>query len=166
VQVLAARPDLKVESIRGNVPTRLEKLATQNYDALVLAAAGLHRLGLQNRITEYLPVDVATPAPGQGAMAIEVRAGDGELGAIVAKCSHAQTAAAVGAERAFSAAVGGGCKQPVGAYATCDGDALTLVGMMVNNSGAIVRSTLTGKTADAASIGKNLAAQLVENAGR
>jgi hydroxymethylbilane synthase len=158
------RSDLKVESIRGNVPTRLEKLASQSYDAVVLAAAGLHRLGVANRTTEYLPVETFTPAPGQGAMAIEMKGGNAQLAAIVAKCNHALTRAAVEAERAFSAAAGGGCKEPVGAYATCDGETVTLLGMLPSTDGTIVRGSASGATAGAAEIGKKLADQLLEKA--
>ncbi len=97
-------------------------------------------------------------------MAVEMKAGNDELAAIVAKCDHAPTRAAVEAERAFSSAVGGGCKEPVGAYATCNGETITLLGMLLSASGTIVRGSASGNAAGTAELGKKLAAELLEKA--
>ncbi|HEY0779090.1 MAG TPA: hydroxymethylbilane synthase, partial [Gemmatirosa sp.] len=110
------RPDLDVRDVRGNVDTRLRKLDEGQYDAILLAAAGLHRLGLAGRITEYLSTDVMLPAVSQGAIGIEVRADDADALAAVAPLDHAPTRTAVTAERAFLARLGAGCTAPTGAH--------------------------------------------------
>jgi hydroxymethylbilane synthase len=115
-QLLAARPDLTLLPLRGNVDTRLRLAAQGDYDAIVLAAAGVLRLGLGAHITEFLPLDVMLPAPGQGAMAVQCRAGDAAR-ELVAAIDHAASRAAVAAERAFLQGLGGGCSAPVAAYA-------------------------------------------------
>lgn len=119
-QLAAIRPDLQIIPIRGNVETRLRKAAGDECDGAILAAAGLLRLDLSAAITEYLPPQEFVPPPGQGAMAIEIRANDNWMQSIVAAAHHAPTAAATTAERAFLQALGGGCQVPVGAYATLD----------------------------------------------
>ena len=119
-QLAAIRPDLQIIPIRGNVETRLRKAAGSECDGAILAAAGLLRLDLSNAITEYLSPQQFVPPPGQGAMAIEIRANDNWMQNIVAAAHHAPTAAATTAERAFLQALGGGCQVPVGAYATLD----------------------------------------------
>ena len=124
----AHRPDLRTRPLHGNVDTRLRKLAAGEADALVLAVAGLKRLGLAGRISEALPTDVALPAPGQGALAIEVRAGDPITRPLAARLDDPATRVAVEAERAFLRASGGGCRAPLGALATVDGDTLAIHG--------------------------------------
>ena len=121
-QIAGQRPDLKIVPIRGNVETRLRKAAGDECDAAILAAAGLHRLGLTDAITEYLPPDQFVPPPGQGALAVEIRAADARMAALVSAAHHPPTAAAVAAERAFLTLLGGGCQVPVGAYARYSGD--------------------------------------------
>ena len=116
-QIAEYRPDLTIVPIRGNVETRIRKAAGDECDGAILAAAGLHRLGLADAITEYLPPDRFVPPPGQGAMAVEIRADDARMAALVAAAHHPPTAAAVAAERAFLSILGGGCQVPVGAYA-------------------------------------------------
>jgi hydroxymethylbilane synthase len=166
VQLLALRPDIKVESMRGNVPTRLEKLlaSDSHYDGIMLAAAGLHRLGLAKEITEYVDIEVVAPAPGQGALAVELMASNKKLAALVARINHAATDREVRAERAFSMAVGGGCKKPVGAYAISKKDSsgketLRLMGMI--GTSAIVRGDITGSFNEAQEIGIKLARRLL-----
>jgi len=159
VQLLALRPDIVVESIRGNVPTRLEKMKNGNYDGLMLAAAGLHRLGLQKEITQYFDHEMSTPSPGQGALAVEIKADNETLAALVAKIDHPMTAREVRAERSFSHTIGGGCKKPVGAYAISNGDTLTLTGML--GFGGITRATVTGSLDHAEEMGQKLARQML-----
>ena len=121
-QIAGQRPDLTIVPIRGNVETRLRKAAGAECDAAILAAAGLHRLNLAHAITQYLPPEQFVPPPGQGALAIEIRAADARMAALVAAAHHPPTAAAVAAERAFLALLGGGCQVPVGAYACYPGN--------------------------------------------
>ncbi len=116
-QLLAARPDLTLLSLRGNVDTRIRKAMNGQYDAIVLAAAGVLRLGLGEHIAEYLPFDVMLPAPGQGALAVQCRADDGVALELLAAIDDPDCRAAVTAERAFLNALGGGCSAPVAAYA-------------------------------------------------
>lgn len=134
-QLLAARPDLEVADLRGNLDTRLRKLDEGQYDAICLAAAGLHRLGLGQRITEYLEPDAMVPAAGQGALAIQVRTG--EL-AIVSALNHDGSALAVCAERAVLAGLGGGCAVPLGVLCTVDGNLLTVRAALCSPDGKTV----------------------------
>jgi len=122
-QLRAYRPDLRIESVRGNIDTRLRKLQEGNFDAIVLAAAGLERVDWQGAVSQYLPVEISLPAVGQGALAIECRADDEELLALLARLDDPQTRLAVSAERAFLRRLQGGCQVPLGAYATLAGTA-------------------------------------------
>lgn len=117
-QVLALRPDLLIVPLRGNVDTRLRKAQSQDYDAIVIAAAGLARLGHSSVIAEYLPVETFLPDPGQGALAVEIRSDDPELAELASQIDHPASRAAVTAERAFLRALGGGCRMPIGAFAS------------------------------------------------
>lgn len=164
-QLLARRPDLQFESIRGNVDTRLRKVREGQYDAIVLAAAGLTRLGLGEYITACLPFDVMLPAPGQGALAVQGRTDDGPTLELLRALEHAPTRLAVTAERAFLAALGGGCSLPVGAYACVDGDQITLRGVIAAPDGSQLL-TFQGTDTDPCALGAVLAAQaLSEGAG-
>ena len=134
-QVLAARPDLTIVPIRGNVGTRLEKLARGDADALILAAAGLARLGLAPEGAVALPVEVSTPAPGQGLLALQGRDADLETAAAVAGLDDGAAHACLQAERALLSALGGGCLQPVGAYCAPHGDGLRLIAFAGSQDG-------------------------------
>jgi len=129
------RPDLKVEDVRGNVDTRLKKLDEGRYDGLILAAAGLERLGLEERIAETLETNVMCPAIGQGAIGIQVRAKDKGILEIIAPLDHEETRTAVTAERTLLKALGGGCQVPLGGYAMIQGDRLRLSAMIVSEDG-------------------------------
>jgi hydroxymethylbilane synthase len=161
-QLRAVRPDLVVESVRGNVDTRLRKLDEGQYDAIVLAGAGLCRLGWDDRIAELLPVETMCPAVGQGALAIETR----EEGAALETCNRlddASTRAAVTSERAVLAALGGGCQVPIGAHATVNGDCLHLRAVVLSPDGKqVVRREAEGALKDAAVIGSDLGAELLD----
>ena len=164
--VHAVRPDIETVELRGNVDTRLRKLDTGEYDAIVLAAAGLIRLGLSARITEWLPAESMLPSPGQGALAVEIRADDDETRSIVGPLAHAPTDAALRAERAFLARLGVGCAAAVGAYATLDGDGLmTLRAMIGAADGRSVRGDRRGSPAEAVALGSALAEQLLAAGG-
>jgi hydroxymethylbilane synthase len=158
-QLRKVRPDLRIEPVRGNLDTRLRKLDAGQYDAIVLAAAGLRRLGWEERIAELLSTDVVCPAVGQGALAIETAAGRTEP---CAQLDHAPTRAAVTAERALLGALGGGCQVPIGAYATVSGGRLLLKAVVVSPDGVrLVRDQAEGPVADAAEIGRTLGEALL-----
>jgi hydroxymethylbilane synthase len=159
--VLARRPDLRVVPLHGNVDTRLRRLDSGEAEALVLAVAGLVRLGRDDRITARLPIAVVPPAPGQGAIAIQVRALDGGLRGTLERLGDAGTKVAVDAERAFLRASGGGCRAPIGALASLEGDTLRLYGGYARPDGsAVAADEIRGPTVDADALGAELADRL------
>jgi len=162
-QLRQLRPDLQVESVRGNLDTRLRKLDEGQYDAILLAAAGLKRLGWGNRIAEILAPEQMCPAVGQGALAIEARAGfDG-----VAVLDDAATHTAVMAERAVLGALGGGCQVPIGAYATVSEGRVQVLAIVAAPDGSqVIRANAEGAAADAAAIGAHMAADLLDRGAR
>jgi hydroxymethylbilane synthase len=161
-QLRLLRPDLLVEPVRGNVDTRLRKLAEGRYDAIVLAVAGLRRLGWEERIAEILPLEAMLPAVGQGALAIETREGDSVARAACRPLEDMGARCAVTAERALLAALGGGCQVPVGAYAEVSGGALSLRAVVVSPDGAqAVRDQIRGAPAEADELGRELAERLL-----
>jgi hydroxymethylbilane synthase len=166
--LLAARPDLAVTGIRGNVDTRLRKLSDGLVDALLVAAAGLARLGLDDRAAERLDPAVMLPAVGQGAVVAQVRGDAGDLGARLAAVDHRPTRAEVEAERALLAALGGGCRRPIAALGRCDGGRLVLDGAVLDAEGTdIVRGRVEGDAARPAEAGAALARRLLaQGAGR
>jgi hydroxymethylbilane synthase len=161
-QIQARFPALKIESLRGNVQTRLRKLDEGQYAAIILAAAGLKRLGLGERITSLLPTEQSLPAVGQGAIGIECRAGRDDLVALLAPLNHAVTAACVTAERGMSRALAGSCQVPLGGFAEIADGVLRLRGFVSSVDGVrVVRSEVSGKPGDAEQIGKELAQCLI-----
>jgi len=134
-QLLARRPDLQIRFLRGNVNTRLAKLDAGEYDAIILAAAGLIRLGFEDRITASISVDDSLPAGGQGAVGIECRSADAGIHALLAPLHHADTADRVVAERALNKRLNGGCQVPIACYAVLEGDQLWLRGLVGQPSG-------------------------------
>lgn len=157
-QLLAYRPDLRVLPIRGNVETRIHKARAGQYDAIVLAAAGVLRLGLQHHITQYLPFDIVLPAPGQGALAVQCRADDVPTQQRLQAIDHRPTRLAVSAERAFLAALGGGCSLPVAALATLQGTEITLRTLIAAADGRPVIA-LSASGSDPLLLGQGLAQQ-------
>lgn len=155
-QLLHARPDLDIRPIRGNVDTRLRKVHEGEYDAAVLAAAGLTRLGLDEHIAQFLPLDVMLPAPGQGALAIQCRADDADTLTLLAPLNDEDTRACVLAERAFLDALGSGCSLPVGAYATMQSDEIMLTGLVGAVDGSRVIEVI-GNGRDPQQLGAELA---------
>jgi hydroxymethylbilane synthase len=165
-QLRGLRPDLIIESVRGNLDTRLRKLDEGRYDAVVLAAAGLKRLGWQDRIAETLPPEVVCPAVGQGALAIETRVAGKGFDAC-RMLDHASTHAAVAAERGLLAALGGGCQVPIGAHATVANGGLRLLGVVASPDGQEqVRGQAEGPIEEAERIGRQLGADLLARGGR
>jgi len=165
-QLRATRPDLEILDVRGNLDTRLRKLDEGKYDAIVLASAGLRRLGWEARISELLDPAVMCPAVGQGALAVETRDDSGEAREIVRRLDHEATRIAVTAERAVLAALGGGCQVPIGAYATLDGSSLRIRSIIVSpDGGQVIRKEATGPAAAAATLGRTLGDELLAEGG-
>lgn len=166
-QLLSLRPDLTVVDLRGNLDTRLARVAAGDYDAAIVARAGLERLGRQDAIASVLGPPDWLPAVGQGALGVTVRASDRELGALVAPLNHPPTAIAVAAERAFLRAVQGGCQVPVGALAVPEPDGtLRLDGLIASLDGdAVVRGSQAGPAAEAEAVGTRLAEDLLQRGG-
>lgn len=161
-QLRALRPDLQIGELRGNVNSRLAKLDAGEYDAIILAAAGLKRLELQSRIRQLLPAETSLPANGQGALGIECRPDDAELLALLAPLAHPATALCVRAERAMNRALQGGCQVPIGAYAELHGDEVWLRGLVGSPDGQhILRAERRGPAATAEQLGQSVAEQLL-----
>jgi hydroxymethylbilane synthase len=162
-QLRKARPDLEIRDLRGNVNTRLAKLDEGKYDAIILAAAGLIRLEMQERIKEYISADFSLPAVGQGAVGIECRNDDHELIALLAPLNHIDTAIRVTAERAMNAKLNGGCQVPIGSFAELQDGKLHLRGMVGSPDGKqVIYANTSGNIEDALSIGTHVAEQLIK----
>jgi hydroxymethylbilane synthase len=157
-QILALRPDLRTKSLRGNVDTRLRKALDGQYDAIILAGAGLTRLGLDQHVTEWIALDVMLPAPGQGALAIQCRADDQTTLSLLAKLEDDSTRRSVTAERAFLSGLGGGCAIPVAAYAVISDQSsvISLTGLVISEDGKRAVKVI-GEGIDALELGKSLA---------
>ena len=166
-QLAAVRPDLAILDLRGNVDTRLRKLDEGQYEAIILAGAGLNRLGLQGRITAELDPTLMLPAIGQGALGIELRRDDTQLLADLQFLHDPRTATAVAAERAFLLRLEGGCQVPIGAHAVVDGETVRLTGLIASVDGRqLLRDTLTAPPAEAPALGTRLAERLLARGGK
>jgi hydroxymethylbilane synthase len=165
-QLLHLRPDLRIGTLRGNVDTRLGKLESEGFQAIVLAAAGLKRMELSHVISEYLEPNRMLPAVGQGALGIETRIDDSVTNRVVSSLAHRATMLTVSAERAFLKRLEGGCQVPIGGHATLEDDELVLRGMVADLSGQrLIRRELMGKPSDAEDIGAQLAETILESGG-
>ncbi len=161
-QLLAARPDLHIEALRGNVDTRLRKLDAGEMDAIVLACAGLMRLGLESRITARLDPAISLPAVSQGVIGIECRSGDLHTRSLLRALDHAATRIVMDAERAFAHRLGGSCQSPIAAYARIDGDRLTLDGLVAQPDGSLLlRDSMSGSVQNPAELGRHLADRIL-----
>jgi hydroxymethylbilane synthase len=161
-QLLGLRPDLSVETLRGNLDTRIRKMEEGRYDAIILAAAGLRRLGWEAKITEYIPEEMSLPAIGQGALGIEVRVDDPDTREAVSFLNDRDTAFAVRAERGFLKRLEGGCQVPIASYGRTEGDSIFLKGMVGRPDGSeIIRGSARGSTEDPEALGVGLAEQLL-----
>lgn len=161
-QLLARRPDLRLEPLRGNVNTRLAKLDAGEYDAIILAAAGLIRLGFRERIRALIATDESLPAIGQGAIGIECRRDDARVNALIAPLHHQQTAQRVQAERAMNARLNGGCQVPIAGHAVHDGGVLHLRGLVGSPDGKVLlRAERSGPCGDAQRLGTAVAEELI-----
>ena len=163
-QLLARRPDLEVEDLRGNVGTRLDKFDASSWDAIVLAAAGLLRLGLEERIRATIPIDEMIPAVGQGALALETRSDDREVLSAVSSLNHHETQRAVACERAFLGRLEGGCQVPIGAFAEVRQDKLRLLGYVGSVDGLRrLKREATGALDAPAALGLALAEEMLDH---
>ncbi|MGH9397942.1 MAG: hydroxymethylbilane synthase [Terriglobia bacterium] len=166
-QLLHLRPDLQIADMRGNVDTRLRKLERGDCDAIVMAAAGLHRLGLTGRINEYFSPEQICPAAGQGALAIEIRRGDEPTARAVEPLDDPSTRLAVRAERAMLRHLGGGCQTPIAAYAKREGDSIKITGVVASPDGErLVRCRGRGPANDPETVGSSLADDLLRRGAR
>ncbi len=162
-QLLALRPDLNIVPIRGNVDTRIRKIETENLDGVVLAAAGLKRVGLEDKISYYLSPEEVLPAPAQGVLAIEVRKNDSHIDALMKSIYDETAKIQVEAERSFLDTLEGSCHIPVGAYCKVEGENITLTGLYGDEEGTIlIKKSLTGHKDEAVLIGKKLAEEVRE----
>lgn len=165
-QLLAFRPDFKILDLRGNLDTRLKKLETDDLDAIVVAHAGLRRLGYTGPVSQIIPFDIMLPAVGQGSLCIEIRKDDDRIHKIVSCMNDAQTKTAVEAERALLAKLQGGCQVPIGAYAQINGNELHLEAIICTMDGDhAIRDNHSGPINQAAKIGDELAQRMLENGG-
>lgn len=166
-QILNVRPDLNICNLRGNVNTRLRKLEEEHFDAIVLAVAGLKRLGFGDKITQIIPTKICLPAVGQGALAIETRSDDDEIKQMLAFLHDDKTTDAATAERAFLARVEGGCQVPVGVYAQIDEDDKLVVEAVIGSldGKTLIRDSLTGKRENASELGTKLAEIILQKGG-
>jgi hydroxymethylbilane synthase len=167
-QLLHHRPDLEIRELRGNIDTRMQRLATGDYDAIVLAKAGLDRLGWTGRITETLSTELSLPAVGQGALSIEARASDAEVCEVLSQLDHGETRSAIMAERALLAELEGGCQVPLGAWARLNAGGLVLDACVCSPDGVdYVRERLFGSPEDPKKLGRDMAQKLLQaGAGR
>ncbi|MBL0517900.1 hydroxymethylbilane synthase [Aeromonas caviae] len=161
-QLRAARPDLVIRDLRGNVNTRLAKLDAGEYDAIILAAAGLKRLEMAHRIAAFIEPEQSLPANGQGAVGIECRLDDHELHALLAPLEHPETRIRVLTERAMNRALQGGCQVPIGAYALVQGEEVWLRGLVGSPDGSrVIRDEIRGPLAEGEALGHTLAQRLL-----
>ncbi|MEN6423417.1 MAG: hydroxymethylbilane synthase [Smithella sp.] len=166
-QIKAMLPDINIVPLRGNIDTRLKKIETENLTGVILAAAGMKRMRLAEKITQFLPVETMLPAVGQGALGLQIRKYDVELAKACAVLNDATTAVEVTAERAFLRALGGGCRLPIAAFGKLDGQMLTIDGMLAAPNGTLViREKISGTKDDAEELGKKLAEIILDKGGK
>lgn len=166
-QLLAVRPDLQIVDLRGNVDTRLRKLEEGQMDAIILAAAGLERLGHKDRIKEVIPADICLPAVGQGALAIECRTDNKEVRQMLEFLNNLPTKQATDAERAFLGLIEGGCQVPIGVHAEVENDIININAIIASLDGTtILRDTISGNAQDAEALGKQLGNKMLAEGGK
>ena len=166
-QILAILPDITIVPLRGNLDTRLKKIETENLAGVILAAAGMKRMGFAEKISQYLPIETMLPAVGQGALGLEIRDNDEVLKKILTKLNHEPTQREVTAERSFLLHLGGGCRLPIAAFAKIDGGQLFLEGLVAAPQGSnIIREKVKGDPAEAEEVGKKLAEIILERGGK
>ncbi|MGA9111792.1 MAG: hydroxymethylbilane synthase [Smithella sp.] len=166
-QIKAILPDVNIVPLRGNIETRLKKIETENLTGVILAAAGMKRMGLAEKITQFLPVEMMLPAVGQGALGLQIREIDIDLAKICASLNDTTTAAEVTAERSFLRALGGGCRLPIAALGKLEGQRLSLEGMVAAPDGSTtIREKIQGAKEEAEELGKMLASIILDKGGK
>lgn len=166
-QIKAMLPDINIVPLRGNIDTRLKKIETENLTGVILAAAGMKRLGYAQTISQFLPIELMLPAVGQGALGLQIRKRDSELSEMLIKLNHAPTATEVAAERSYLRALGGGCRLPIAAYGLIEGGRLTLEGLVAAPNGAsVIRDKVWGAPDEAEDLGRKLAGMIMEKGGK
>jgi hydroxymethylbilane synthase len=166
-QIKAMLPDVTIVPLRGNIDTRLKKIETENLSGVILAAAGIKRLGYAEKISQYLPIELMLPAVGQGALGLQFRKSDTTLANLCSLLNHAQTSAEIAAERSYLRALGGGCRLPIAAYSLMEGKQLTLEGLLAAPNGTtVIRDKVRGTIEEAEELGKKLADIIMEKGGK
>ncbi len=166
-QLLSIRPDIKIVDLRGNVPTRIKKFLASDWDAIILARAGVERLQMSKYISSHIPLEEMLPAPGQGALAVEIQKSNKFAADITSFLNDEDTSAAVNAERSFLKTLEGGCHVPIGAYAEIRPNGLYLEGFVGSVDGkTVIRKKLRGSKADPGKLGKSLAKDILDNGGK
>jgi hydroxymethylbilane synthase len=166
-QIKAIMPDVNIVPLRGNIETRLKKIETENLTGVILAAAGMKRMGLAEKITQYLPLETMLPAVGQGALGLQIRKMDIDLAKICASLNDMTTATEVTAERSFLRALGGGCRLPIAALGKLESQRLSLEGMVAAPDGSVmIREKIQGVREDAETLGERLASIILEKGGK
>jgi len=166
-QIQMMLPDVTIVPLRGNIDTRLKKIETENLAGVILAAAGMKRLGYVQKISQYLPIELMLPAVGQGALGLQIRKADSDLAASLAQLDHAPTAAEITAERSYLRALGGGCRLPIAALSRLEGQRLSLEGLVAAPNGVgAVRDKVWGAPDEAEAMGKKLAEMIMEKGGK
>jgi hydroxymethylbilane synthase len=166
-QLLHIRPDLEIIPLRGNLDTRIKKITTQDLAGIVLAAAGLHRMGLKGQISQYLELETSLPAVGQGALALEMRQGDGGMHSLLSRINHEPTALCTLSERAFLSRLQGGCQVPVAGHARIRNDQMFLQGLIAGLDGQkLFKDEIAGPLTDPRTLGIDLAERLLETGGK
>ncbi len=163
-QLLAHRPDLQVVGIRGNVPSRIQKMENENLDGIILAFAGVHRLDLDSYIKQRIPYEIMLPAVAQGVIGLEIRENNPKISELLSPINDVNTETCILAERSFLRILEGGCQVPIGGNAVLKGDQITLRGFVGNADGSkTLRDAIAGKSSDAVDLGKKLARRMIEN---
>jgi len=166
-QLLHQRPDLQIISLRGNLDTRIKKIETEGLAGIILAAAGIHRLGLRDRISQYLELDTSLPAVGQGALALEMRENDHRLVDVLQGIHDRDTALCTQAERAFLKHLQGGCQVPIAAHARIQGQQIIVTGLIANLDGSVlIKDQIEGPLSDHLNLGITLADRLFQSGGK
>jgi hydroxymethylbilane synthase len=166
-QLLGHRPDLKMIPLRGNLDTRIKKIESEGLAGIILAAAGIHRMGLQDKISQYLDLDICLPAVGQGALALEIREGDPGVQELIRVIQHETTAFCIQAERAFLSRLQGGCQVPIAGHAWIEGQRILIKGLIAGLDGrTIIKDQIEGPLSDPLSLGFRLADKLLDQGGQ
>lgn len=167
MQIRNLLPDVQIVSLRGNLDTRIRKIELEDLDGIIVAAAGIRRMGWIHRVSQFIPVEIMLPAVGQGALGIEMRTGDPLLSEMLAFMNHSVTAMAVGGERSFLQRLGGGCQLPIAAHAKIQGKGLILKGLVGSPDGrAIITDEIRGDSTDYRMLGMQLAENILSRGGR